>query len=265
MQQNIHQVGAPMIPVPQQLTLSPSEPAHVYDQSVLRNQQIQQEIPHMQTRHKRASADISIDASMSLTTPQATPERRTRTRSKKASIDSQQVEVPQQVPPVENSQPEIIQPTPIPTSVEKEQIVNNNAIISNNNATINNNNATTNNNNATITNNNDNNAEVNPIVSKSNQEEYKDRENIRDEREASRSPSVGSSSAKSESVIKEIPLSGERHRLSRSKSPKSRWHHSPSPQQQIHSSSTIEEEQSSVTASPNDDNKYVLYIIVFDV
>ncbi|CAF0956821.1 unnamed protein product [Didymodactylos carnosus] len=62
-----------------------------------------------------------------------------------------------------------------------------------------------------------------------------------------KSPSV-TSSVKSESVINEMPLSGERHRLSRSKSPKSRWRHSPSPSQPNQSqhqqqSKNIDEEQ----------------------
>ncbi|CAM4797453.1 unnamed protein product [Rotaria magnacalcarata] len=304
MQQNIHQAPTPMIPVPQQLTISSSERSQMHDQSILHDQQKEQEISYMQTRQKRTSADNSIDTFMSSSTiPQTTPERRTRTRSKKVSVDSQQIEIPQQlspvenvppevppvenvppeVPPVENVPPEVppveiipievppvetipievppvetipievppmetipievppmetiptevIHPTPIQPTINNEQVVNNSSSTNDNIG---------------------NNIEVNPIVSKNSEEENKDRENIREEREDSRSSSVGSSSAKSESVIKEIPLSGERHRLSRSKSPKSRWHHSPSPQEQMHQPATIEEELSSVITPTNDDN-----------
>ncbi|CAF3478751.1 unnamed protein product [Rotaria socialis] len=284
MQQNIHQAPAPMIPVPQQLTISSAERSQMYDQSILHNEQREQEISYMQTRQKRTSADNSIDTSMSSSTiPQTTPERRTRTRSKKVSVDSQQIEIPQQLPPMENIPTEVlrvenvpievspmetvpievppmetipievprvanvpievppmeiiptevIHPTPIQPTINYEQVVNNTSSTNDNIG---------------------NNIEVNPIVSKNSEEENKDRENIREEREDSRSPSVGSSSAKSESVIKEIPLSGERHRLSRSKSPKSRWHHSPSPQEQMHQPATIEEEPNSVITPTNDDN-----------
>ncbi|CAF3502266.1 unnamed protein product [Rotaria socialis] len=294
MQQNIHQAPAPMIPVPQQLTISSAERSQMYDQSILHNEQREQEISYMQTRQKRTSADNSIDTSMSSSTiPQTTPERRTRTRSKKVSVDSQQIEIPQQLPPMENIPTEVlrvenvpievspmetvpievppmetipievprvanvpievprvanvpievppmeiiptevIHPTPIQPTINYEQVVNNTSSTNDNVG---------------------NNIEVNPIVSKNSEEENKDRENIREEREDSRSPSVGSSSAKSESVIKEIPLSGERHRLSRSKSPKSRWHHSPSPQEQMHQPATIEEEPNSVITPTNDDN-----------
>lgn len=50
--------------------------------------------------------------------------------------------------------------------------------------------------------------------------------------EASKSKSKSPSSnvsIKSESVIKEVPMSGDRNRFSRSRSPKSRWHASPTP------------------------------------
>ncbi|CAF4961813.1 unnamed protein product, partial [Rotaria sp. Silwood1] len=232
-QQNIHQSPAPMIPVPQQLTISPSERSQIYDQSLLYNQQKEQEHTPMHTRQKRTSVDNQIDTSMSSTIPLAIPEKRSRTRSKKTSVDSQQNEIQQPIPSMENLSNEIINTTPpIEPTITDESIVIN----------------------ASTSDNNGNNIEVNPIVSKSNEEEQKDRDNIREEREDSRSPSVGSSSAKSESVIKEIPLSGERHRLSRSKSPKSRWRHSPSPQQQTNQSITIEEEANSVVTPTNDDN-----------
>ncbi|CAF1128646.1 unnamed protein product [Rotaria sp. Silwood1] len=232
-QQNIHQSPAPMIPVPQQLTISPSERSQIYDQSLLYNQQKEQEHTPMHTRQKRTSVDNQIDTSMSSTIPLAIPEKRSRTRSKKTSVDSQQNEIQQSIPSMENLSNEIINTTPpIEPTITDESIVIN----------------------ASTSDNNGNNIEVNPIVSKSNEEEQKDRDNIREEREDSRSPSVGSSSAKSESVIKEIPLSGERHRLSRSKSPKSRWRHSPSPQQQTNQSITIEEEANSVVTPTNDDN-----------
>ncbi|CAF1079131.1 unnamed protein product [Rotaria sordida] len=237
MQQNIHQSPAPMIPVPQQLTISPSERSQIYDQSLLYNQEKEQEFSPMITRQKRTSVDTSIDTTMSSSIPQSIPEKRSRTRSKKTSVDSQQYEIQQQqqqqpISSMEDISTEIIHATPMEETNNNEQIVIN----------------------ASTTVNNGNNIEVNPIVSKSNEEEQKDRDNIGEEREDSRSPSVGSSSAKSESVIKEIPLSGERHRLSRSKSPKSRWHHSPSPQQQTNQSTTIEEEPNSAVTPTNDDN-----------
>ncbi|CAF2882339.1 unnamed protein product [Rotaria sp. Silwood2] len=234
-QQNIHQSPAPMIPVPQQLTLSPSERSQIDDESLLHNQEQEEELSPMNTREKRTSVDTPVDTSMSTTIPLSTPEKRSRTRSKKTSVDSQQNEIQQPTSSMENLSTEIINTTPIEPTIINEPIVTN----------------------TSTTDNNGNNIEVNPIVSKSNEEEQKDRDNIGEEREDSRSPSVGSSSAKSESVIKEIPLSGERHRLSRSKSPKSRWHHSPSPQQQTNQSTTIEEEPNSVVTPTNDDNNNI--------
>ncbi|CAF2471146.1 unnamed protein product [Rotaria sp. Silwood2] len=234
-QQNIHQSPAPMIPVPQQLTLSPSERSQIDDESLLHNQEQEEELSPMNTREIRTSVDTPVDTSMSTTIPLSTPEKRSRTRSKKTSVDSQQNEIQQPTSSMENLSTEIINTTPIEPTIINEPIVTN----------------------TSTTDNNGNNIEVNPIVSKSNEEEQKDRDNIGEEREDSRSPSVGSSSAKSESVIKEIPLSGERHRLSRSKSPKSRWHHSPSPQQQTNQSTTIEEEPNSVVTPTNDDNNNI--------
>jgi len=237
MHQNLHQSPAPMIPVPQQLTISPSERHHMYDQSLLHNQQHQPQYSPMNTRQQRINIDHPMNTSISPTIPIPTPEKKTRSRSKKPSIDSRPPEIQQQIPtninpPIINLPPEIIDLTPVQQPINNEQFVINSSTNVNNG----------------------NNIEVNPFVSKSIEEEQKYIENIRDNRGDSRSPSIGSSSAKSESVIKEIPLSGERHRLSRSKSPKSRWHHSPSPQQQTNQSSTIEEEQSSVTPTTSDDN-----------
>ncbi len=246
MHQNLHQSPAPMIPVPQQLTISPSERHHMYDPTLLHNQP---QYSPMNTRQQRISVDNPMNVSISPNIPIPTPEKKPRTRSKKPSIDFQQNEIQQQQqqqqqiplninPPIINFPPEIINPTPIQQKINNEQFLNNSSTNVNNG----------------------NNIEVNPFVSKSIEEEQKDIEKLGHDRGDSRSPSVGSSSAKSESVIKEIPLSGERHRLSRSKSPKSRWHHSPSPQQpQTNQSATIEEEQNSAIPTTNDNNMYVLH------
>jgi hypothetical protein len=247
MHQNLHQPPAPMIPVPQQLTISPAERHHMYDQSLLHNQQQQQQqqqyLP-MNTRQQRISVDHPMNTQISPPVPIPTPEKKTRARSKKPSIDSPPVIIPQQIatninPPLVNLPHQIINPTSIPQTIHDEQFVSN----------------------ASTNINNGNNFEVNPFVSKSIEEEQKDIEKLRPDRGDSRSPSVGSSSAKSESVIKEIPLSGDRHRLSRSKSPKSRWHHSPSPQeqqqQQTNQSTTIGGVQNSALPSTNNDHKYV--------
>jgi hypothetical protein len=238
----MHQSPTPMIPVPQQLTISPSERQHLYDQSLLQNQQ-QQYIP-MNTRQGRISVDTPMNTLISPTVPLPSPEKRSRSRSKR-SVDSLVNEIPEQHQQeillninsfIENLPTEIINSTPI----QQQQLINNEQTVIK----------------STTTNNNiGNNVEMNPFVSKSNDEEQKDIEKEREDRGDSRSPSVGSSSAKSESVIKEIPLSGERHRLSRSKSPKSRWHHSPSPQQPPNQSATIEGEQNSAGINTNDDNK----------
>jgi len=241
MQQNVHQSPAPMIPVPQQLTISPAEKHHMYDPSLLHNQQQQQQFSPINTRRQRTSVDTPIITSVSPTVPIPSPEKKPRSRSKKLSTDSQPNEFQQPIPsninpPITDLPPQIINSTPV------QQTINNEQLIVNSSANVN----------------NGNNIEANPFVSKSNEEEQTDIEKVREERTDSRSPSVGSSSVKSESVIKEIPLSGERHRLSRSKSPKSRWHHSPSPQQQqTNQSATIEEEQNSAITTTNDDNKYV--------
>jgi hypothetical protein len=240
MHQNLHQSPAPMIPVPQQLTISPSERHHIYDPSLLHNQP---QYSPINTHQQRMNIDHPMNTSISPTIPIPTPEKKTRSRSKKPSIDSRTPEIQQQIPtnlqpPIVNLPTEIIHPAPV------QQPNNNEHFVINSSTNVN----------------NGDNIEVNPFVSKSIEEEQKDIEKLRDDRGDSRSPSVGSSSAKSESVIKEIPLSGERHRLSRSKSPKSRWHHSPSPQEQINQSTTIDEEQNSVTPTTNDDNKYVLHI-----
>ena len=244
MQQNLHQAPAPMIPVPQQLTISPSERHPMYDQSLLHNQQQhQQYIPmnqHQQGIHvNNQFQPSSISPTMP---PIQTPEKKSRTRSKKPSIDSRPVEIPPEIPPDFNLPMEIPQPTaPIQQTNTNEDFVNN----------------------PSINVNNGNNLEENLFVSTSIEEEQKDIEKLREDRGDSRSPSVGSSSAKSESVIKEIPLSGERHRLSRSKSPKSRWHHSPSPheqqqqQQQTNQSIPIEEQPNSALLNTNDDKKYI--------
>jgi hypothetical protein len=243
MHQNLHQSPAPMIPVPQQLTISPSERHHMYDQSLLHNQQQQQQQQYlpMNTRQQRISVDHPMNTQISPPIPIPTPEKKTRTRSKKLSTDSPPVVMQQQQtptntnPPLVNLPQQIINPTSIPQTIHNEQFVS-----------------------YPSTNiNNGNNFEVNPFVSKSIEEEQKDIEKLRPDRGDSRSPSVGSSSAKSESVIKEIPLSGDRHRLSRSKSPKSRWHHSPSPQeqqQQTNQSITIEGVQNSALPSTNNDH-----------
>ncbi len=107
---------------------------------------------------------ILQDNSVSLT-----PEKRTRTRSKKLSVDSQINEIP-------NS-----------TAINNEQIVLDNS----------------------------NNIEVNSFVSKSNEEEKQ--KNIEQIGEEIHLSSIGSSSsAKSESVVKEIPLSDEQQRLNQS-------------------------------------------------
>ena len=173
---------APTIPVPQQLTLSPGEP----------------QISPMTTRQSRTSVDA----------PQTTPAKKTRSRSKNASVDAHPVEPAASVP--------------IETPSNDQIHLNETPTISSSNT-----------------------IELESFVSKKSDDEdqQRERDDVQtEERRDSRSPSVGSSSAKSESVVKEIPLSGDRHRLSRSKSPKSRWHHSPSPQDQQTNPSTIVEE-----------------------
>ncbi|UJR30180.1 hypothetical protein I4U23_017720 [Adineta vaga] len=229
MNQNVHQPPAPMIPVPQQLTLSTGERHQMYDQSLLHNQQQQQQqqFSPMSTRRQRTSVDTPTNAVIPPNIPEVSPEKKPRTRSKKPSVDSQPNDIQQPIesyvnPPVQNLPPEIIHSIPIQTPIINEPIADNSSTMN-------------------IT---GNDIEVNPLVRQ-----------VREERGDSRSPSVDSSSVKSESVIKEIPLSGDRHRLSRSKSPKSRWHHSPSPQQpQTNQPPTIVEEQNSAIATTNDDN-----------
>lgn len=249
MHQNPHQAPAPMVPVPQQLTITPTERHHMYDPSLMHHQQQQQQQPQyspMTTRQQRISVDQPMNTQISPTIPQAVPEKKPRTRSKKPSTDTPPVEIlapqiPIHIePPVVNLPPEIINPMPVQQTINNEQFVSN----------------------ASADVNNGNNNEVNSFVSKSIEDEQKDIEKLRPDRGDSRSPSVGSSSAKSESVIKEIPLSGERHRLSRSKSPKSRWHHSPSPQelqqqQQAEQSATLEEAQNSAKSTTDVQPKYV--------
>jgi hypothetical protein len=272
--QNVHQSPTPMIPVPQQLTISPSERNAMYDPSLL--QTGSQHTTPMNTRRGRASVDAQYNMTSSPVVSQASPEKRTRSRTKKASVDSQsndlqeQPAAPQQQPAQQQEelhyeqehydeqsaqlgqeQPLISmlmpcvedhRPSQIIDGTIAQQTMNDEEITSN---------AST----------NDGQIEVNPFVSKSNHEEdQKDIEKEREERGDSRSPSVGSSSAKSESVIKEIPLSGERHRLSRSKSPKSRWHHSPSPQdqeqqQQQQQQQQLHEEEKSQSTTVDDDNR----------
>ena len=268
MHQNIHQPPAPMIPVPQQLNISPSERHHMYDPSLLHNQQQQQYLP-MNARQQRISVDHPMNPQISppipvpVAAPIQTPEKKTRARSKKPSVDSppiamQQLQPPpyqqpqllqqppqqqqQQIspninPPPVNLPQQIVTPTSIPQTIHDEQFVTH----------------------PPTSINNGNNLEMNQFVSTSIEEEHKDIDRLRPDRGDSRSPSVGSSSTKSESVIKEIPLSGDRHRLSRSKSPKSRWHHSPSPQeqQQSNQSTTIEGTSNSALSSTNNDHTYV--------
>ena len=239
MQQSAHASPSPTIPVPQQLTVSPGNQHPMYEQPHLQQPPPpqQQQFAPMTTRQQRASVDTPINVTASSAAPAVSPERKPRTRSKKPSIDSQPIESQQSVPannppPIQITAPEIVQP-PVISEPKIEHPTSGSTV--------------------------GNNLEVNAFVSKSHEEEQKDLGQVREERGDSRSPSVDSSSVKSESVIKEIPLSGDRHRLSRSKSPKSRWHHSPSPQQpQTNQSSTIEEEQHSAAPTTNDDTKYVL-------
>ena len=231
MQQNLHQPPAPMIPVPQQLTISPSEPRQLY------NQQQQFYSPMNTPDQQRLNQNTS---SISPTIPPVQiPEKRTRTRIKKGSIDSQPIEqIQPPMVPIVPQVPIINLPTEVPISNPTIQITNTNEPIVD-----------------TASENliNKNNVEENSSVSKSIEEEQKDIGTLRNDRGESRSPSVDSRSTKSESVIKEIPLSGDRHRLSRSKSPKSRWHHSPSPQQP---SQTQQENQSLPINEPTA-NSYV--------
>lgn len=239
MQQSAHASPSPTIPVPQQLTVSPGNRHPMYEQPHLQQQPPPppQQFSPMTTRQQRASVDAPTNVTAPPAVPAVSPERKPRTRSKKPSIDSQPIEsqppVPAPIPPpIQITPPEIVQP-----AVINEPKIDH----------------------PTPSSTTGNNLEVNSSVSKSHEEEQKDLGQVREERGDSRSTSVDSSSVKSESVIKEIPLSGDRHRLSRSKSPKSRWHHSPSPQQpQTNQSSTTEEEQNSAAPTTNDDTKYVL-------
>ena len=66
---------------------------------------------------------------------------------------------------------------------------------------------------------------------------------------ASKSKSPASNiSIKSESVIKEVPMSGDRNRFSRSRSPKSRWHHaSPTPDPELQVKVITEESTTTTT------------------
>ncbi|CAF1492909.1 unnamed protein product [Adineta ricciae] len=235
MQQSAHASPSPTIPVPQQLTVSPGNRHPMYEQPHLQQQQQQpppQQFSPMTTRQQRAS----IDTPTNVTAPAVSPERKPRTRSKKPSIDSQPIESQQPVPannppPIQITAPEVVQP-PVISEPKIDHPTPSSTV--------------------------GNNLEVNSFMSKSHEEEQKDLGQVREERGDSRSPSVDSSSVKSESVIKEIPLSGDRHRLSRSKSPKSRWHHSPSPQQpQTNQSSTTEEEQHSAAPTTNDDTNKI--------
>ena len=234
-----------MIPIPQQLTISPSERHQMYDPSLLHNQQQQQQqFTPMNTRRGRPSVDTPLNHMISPTVPVPSPEKRTRSRSKKPSVDSQPLDIEQQHQqiyaqmnfPVENLPSEVINNAPVQQAMHDELIMLN----------------------PLANENHGNNVELNPFVSKSHEEEQKDVEKDGGDRGNSRSPSVDSSSAKSESVIKEIPLSGERHRLSRSKSPKSRWHHSPSPPhplQDVVPSVTNDGAQNSAVASQLNDQK----------
>ena len=216
----------------------------MYDPSLLHNQQQQQQFTPMNTRRGRTSVDAPLNHMISPTAPLPSPEKRTRSRSKKPSVDSQPLDIQQQHEqiyaqmnfPIENPPSETINNAPVQQAIDDELIMINPLANENHGSNI----------------------ELNPFVSKSNEEEQKDVDKEGGERGTSRSPSVDSSSAKSESVIKEIPLSGERHRLSRSKSPKSRWHHSPSPPQPLQdevSSVTNHEAQNSVVATELNDQK----------
>jgi hypothetical protein len=158
-----------MIPIPQQLPISPFE----------RQQNI---------------------SSMNIPQVNATPEKITRASSKKSSVDSRPIEMPNT------------------TSIQPS--INNNLDTSMN----------------------DNHVEVKPFVSTSIEEEKKDIERIGGD---SSSPSIGSSIAKFESIIKEIPLSDEQQRLNQSNSQ----------EQQINQSVTIDKEQKSATTPSNDDKK----------
>jgi len=170
------------------------------------------QISPMTTRQSRTSVDAPITS----------PTKKTRSRSKNPSVDSRPVEIP----PVE---PTISVPIEISSNDVQANLNENSTISSSSSKTI----------------------ELEPFVSKKSDDEDQQKEKEEEEeRRDSRSPSVGSSSAKSESVIKEIPLSGDRHRLSRSKSPKSRWHHSPSPQdQQINPPTIVEEPENPPSSS----------------
>ena len=89
---------------------------------------------------------------------------------------------------------------------------------------------------------NDNKVEINSFVSKSIEEEKKDLDNLGGE---SYLTSVGSNSAKSGSIIKEIPFSDEQQRLNQTKSE----------EQHDDQTVTIDEEQISASSITNDDIK----------
>jgi len=120
----------------------------------------------------------------------STPEKKTRARSKKSSVDSHLNEIP------------------TTTSINNEQIILDNST-------------------------NNNNIEVNSFVSKSNEEEEKNIEKIGEKTDLTPVGSIDN--AKSESIVKEIPLSDEQQRLNQSE--------------------TINEKQNSAINISNDDIK----------
>ncbi|RNA30992.1 apoptotic chromatin condensation inducer in the nucleus isoform X4 [Brachionus plicatilis] len=65
---------------------------------------------------------------------------------------------------------------------------------------------------------------------------------IKNEEDKENTKDMESGSERSESVIKEVPLSGERNRFSRSKSPKPRWHHNASEGKKIEDTCQLNEE-----------------------
>ena len=107
---------------------------------------------------------------------------------------------------------------------------------------------------------------VNKTNSRSNSTESQSRSPLRslstrslspaNDTEASKSKSSSSNvSIKSESVIKEVPMSGDRNRFSRSRSPKSRWHASPTPDPETNNEKLEEIPEASVLNEKNDEQK----------
>lgn len=72
---------------------------------------------------------------------------------------------------------------------------------------------------------NDTRADINTSrKSRDNQSESRSRSRSTSKQRERESKSPSMESFKSESVLKEVPMSGDRNRFSRSKSPKARWH-----------------------------------------